>query len=70
MSSLLRRIRIRALKKAGKVKQPIVTDKGNVIGFKWATHPRQLFFSAGLTPIFPETKHPTLQPVIEALKGT
>lgn len=67
MSSLTRRIQVRAFKRLGKKKQPIVSEKGNVLGFKWATRPRQLFFLANLTPVFPETEHPTLQPIIDAL---
>ena len=67
MSSLTRRIQVRSLKRTGQKQKPIVSDKGNVLGFKWATRPRQLFFLANLTPVFPETEHPTLQPVIAAL---
>jgi hypothetical protein len=67
MSSLTRRIQIRGLKKLGKFRLPIVTRKGNVVGFKWAVRPRQLFFLTDLTPVLPGDTHPTLQPVIDAL---
>lgn len=67
MSSLTRRIQIRALKKTGQMKRPIVAAKGNVIGAKWATHPKTLFFLADLTPVLPGDTHPTLQPAIDAL---
>lgn len=67
MSSLTRRIQTRVMKKAGQKKRPIVARSGNVLGFKWAIRPKQLFFLADLTPVMPGDTHPTLQPVIDAL---
>ena len=67
MSSLTRRIQVRAFKKVGRLKQPIVSDRGNVLGMKWPVTKGQIFFLANMRPVFPFTEHPTLQGVIAAL---
>lgn len=71
MSSFTRRLQIRALKKAGRRKLPVLSQvTGNGIASLW---PRQLdqlaYFSTptGPVPVFAHTKHPTLQVIIDIL---
>lgn len=72
MSSLIRRLQIRQLKKQGAKKLPIISViTGTIVAWKWPQTKRQLAFYAdehnSVVPITAETKHPELQPLIDIL---
>lgn len=69
MSSLVRRLQIRAWKKAGKSKLLIVDPtSGKGAGKRWGLSLRQLFWH-GDTPIMPGHKDRALQPLIDLLEN-
>jgi len=69
LSSLARRIQIRALKRANKPRLPVLNETtGNVMTRLWPRRASQLaYFGNPPLPIFSDTQHPTLQPIIDIL---
>jgi hypothetical protein len=71
VSSLVRRIQIRCFKKSQTKKVPVLHPiTGNVLKWMWPRRPGQLAYWATpdrIIDIFADTKHETLQPIVDIL---
>lgn len=68
MSSLARRIQIGLFIRNGVRKVPVLNEEtGNIRNWLWPRRKGQLAFVGNGRAIFDDTKHPTLQPIIDIL---